>query len=295
MGIDYFEATSLLEARQRGVSFARTLTIAHQRLNLHPVELRALRGSFQSRLPPGAGQPLSHYRFGEYSDRFLREMLDVRHLEVLDNSPYEGATFIHDLNDPVPESRWGQFDAVLDGGSLEHVFNVPVALANVMRMTKVGGLVFLSVPANNLCGHGFYQFSPELMFRVFSADNGFEVRRVVLLEATYPGVELTPKRGGYQVSDPAHVRSRVGLLSERPVMMAVEATKIADVTPFDRAPQQSDYVELWSHGSQARAGGLTRIAKPIVGRLPTRLRARLIGRHQRSRHSFVNRRFFEKL
>ena len=32
-------------------------------------------------------------------------------------------------------------------------------------------------PANNFFGHGFYQFTPELFFRIFSAANGFEVER----------------------------------------------------------------------------------------------------------------------
>jgi hypothetical protein len=31
-------------------------------------------------------------------------------------------------------------------------------------------------PANNQMGHGFYQFSPELFFRVFSQENGYLLR-----------------------------------------------------------------------------------------------------------------------
>ena len=30
-----------------------------------------------------------------------------------------------------------------------------------MALPKVGGDVYICTPANNLCGHGFYQFSPE--------------------------------------------------------------------------------------------------------------------------------------
>ena len=59
------------------------------------------------------------------------------------------------------------------------IFNFPVAIRNLMRMAKVGGQVFLTTPANNFCGHGFYQFSPELAYRIFALENGFEPASVV--------------------------------------------------------------------------------------------------------------------
>src|SRR5208282_1535456 len=128
-------------------------------------------------------------------------------------------------------------------------FNFPMAIRNLMEMTKVGGMVFLTTIANNLCGHGFYQFSPELIYRVFSPENGFETTGVTLLEAVFPSVELAPMRAAYQAADPKEVRSRVALVSEGPILMMVDAKKISDVEPFSTVPQQSDYLVAWERNS----------------------------------------------
>ena len=89
---------------------------------------------------------------------------------------------------------------MIESGSLEHIFNFPVAITNLAGMLKVGGTLFVTTPANNLMGHGFYQFSPELMFRVFSDENGFALRDVLLFEGDYPSIEPSPSQPIYEVS-----------------------------------------------------------------------------------------------
>jgi len=128
----------------------------------------------------------------------------------------------------------------LDGGTLEHVFNLPVALENVMRMTNIGGDLLLTPPANNHCGHGFYQLSPELFFRVFVRENGFELMRIYM------------HTGGksYHVADPAEIHQRVQLLNSRAAVLMVHARKIAPVPAKLQIPQQSDYIAAWSTGER---------------------------------------------
>jgi hypothetical protein len=290
MGITYVDAMMMWNARRRGAAFGDTLTVGHLRLNLHPSEVKSLRGAHQQH-DTGSAPVLEGYQFGDYSDGFFRTVLGASRLSVLDYSAYEGATLIHDLNEPIAADLRNRFDAVVDAGSLEHVFNYPVAMANMMRMAKVGGRVFLKSPANNLCGHGFYQFSPELMFRTFSGDNGFALERVVLVEASYPSFENRPFHAAYEVVDPVAVRTRVGLVSNRPVMMLAEAIKIADVPPFARAPLQSDYVALWKSDAEAppNGGGTLRT---MFNRLPPWLRARVSGHRELQRYSFANTRFY---
>ncbi|MBV9344128.1 MAG: hypothetical protein JOZ03_03970, partial [Gammaproteobacteria bacterium] len=200
-------------------------------------------------------------------------------------------------NLPVPEALLARFDVVFDGGAIEHVFNFPVAISNLMRMLKVGGHLFMATPANNFLGHGFYQFSPELMFRVFTAENGFEIGSVQLVEARYPSPELTRNRLAYQVADPAQVHTRVGLLSKRPVLMLVHARKLAERTLFERAPLQSDYVSEWAAARDAQpaqpapASWRSRVA--VL--LPQPLRVALQGWSQRRHYSFANERFFRRV
>jgi hypothetical protein len=70
----------------------------------------------------------------------------------------------------------------LDGGTTEHVFNFPTALTNAMQMVETGGHLVIITGGNNFCGHGFYQFSPELFYRALSAENGFEMKRLIAAE-----------------------------------------------------------------------------------------------------------------
>lgn len=70
------------------------------------------------------------------------------------------------MNREIPGDFIEKYSMVLDGGSLEHVFNFPVAVRNCMQMLQVGGHYLAITPANNFMGHGFYQFSPELYFSI---------------------------------------------------------------------------------------------------------------------------------
>jgi len=165
-------------------------------------------------------------------------------VDSMDASAYEGASIIHDLNLPIPIYLKGRFDLVWDGGTLEHVFNFPVALQNAMQMVRIGGHIFLDTPANNQCGHGFYQFSPELFFRVFTPANGFELLRLY----------IHSHDGLFHVVDPIDIHGRVELRNSEGTIMRVHARKIADV-PLSSV-QQSDYVDSWEQREPAKDGKL---------------------------------------
>ncbi len=297
MGLTYHDARRLWQVRLDGGSFENTLTCSHLQLFLHPEELDAFRRAFTARQPEHT--VLANYKFGDYADAFCREFLDTQNLETMDYSAYEGATIVHDLNTPVPESLHGQFDAVIEAGSLEHIFNFPMAVRNLMRMVKVGGRIFLTTVANNFCGHGFYQFSPELMYRIFSPENGFETISVVFLEGTFAWVELTPMRGVYRVADPMNVRARVGLLSEHPILMMVDARKLSDVEPFRSNPQQSDYVATWSKGEDqveaSRNGTAKKLVKAAYKALPLSWQKRIQGHRTNALYNLRNKEFYRKL
>jgi hypothetical protein len=100
-------------------------------------------------------------------------LLGAQEVVVTDVSDYEGATLLLDLNHAVKEALYNQFDTILDIGTLEHLFDVPTALANLTKMLKVGGELILVLPASNSIDHGFYSFSPTLLFDYFKA-NGFD-------------------------------------------------------------------------------------------------------------------------
>jgi hypothetical protein len=186
-------------------------------------------------------------------------LLGASEVESVDASGYENATHVHDLNTPIPEHLKRRYDFVDDGGTIEHVFHFPQAIKNCMEMVKVGGSLQLHVPANNMSGHGFYQFSPDLFYRVLSEENGFVVDRMIAYEA-FDGSQW------YEVADPKHVNSRIELVSRPvPVLLLVRARRTADVPIFATTPQQSDYVATWGQGNEPNA-------RPMIGDPPSGLR-----------------------
>lgn len=113
----------------------------------------------------------------------------------VDVAPHDDPTFLFDLNDTGMEHRIGrQFDTVLELGTLEHVFHVPNALWNLVKLCAVGGEIVHGAPMNNWPNHGFYQLSPTLFYDFYQA-NGCEV-----IEAFVCQIPTTP--GGRQVRTP---------------------------------------------------------------------------------------------
>jgi SAM-dependent methyltransferase len=302
MGLCFHDVRLMWNARMAGASFNSVLTIGRQSLYLHPSEADFFAKALALQFPQAAKLRREHCKFGVYAEDFLRVCIGAGTVVAMDYSAFEGAAHVHDMNQPVPETLVEGFDVVIDGGSLEHIFNFPVAVSNLMRMVKIGGRVFMSTPANNHLGHGFYQFSPELMFRVFAPENGFEICTVQLVEARYPRPEFSRNRHVYDVTDPAAVHRRVGLVTKRPVMMMVEAKKLEHRPLFVRPPLQSDYVTKWSEDAGAptvairprkswRRAWLERVMKLT----PPSLYYLLAGNVQLRNYSFSNRKFFRKV
>jgi hypothetical protein len=183
----------------------------------------------------------------EYSEGFF-SLLGAREISSVDISDFEGATHTHDMNFPLPDDLRGRFSVVFDGGTLEHVFNFNQALKNCMEMVAIGGHFTQVSPANNYMGHGFWQISPELIYRVFSPANGFQVEAVMLHEAV-------PGGGWYFVPDPQRLGGRVQLCNSRPTFILTIARKVAEAEIFASVPQQSDYVNAWSADGGSRRPG----------------------------------------
>ncbi len=178
--------------------------------------------------------PLKPY--GPYCEELLLERFGAKSVTSFDASDYEHATVIHDMNTPLRYHR--QFDTVIDFGTLEHVFNSPVAFANVAGLCKSGGRIMHSLPANNSSGHGFYQFSPELFFSLYSAKNGFAGTEVFI-------AELNDKEYWWKSAVPAD-GVRVEYTSSQKSYVLVLSRKVEEETR--QSVQQSDYVVNWKDG-----------------------------------------------
>jgi hypothetical protein len=240
MGFDAATIHVLLTAREDGVSFNRVLTIGRQWLYVTKTETRALLARHGILVSARQVSDVFTEQKG-YCEPLLK-LLGAGRIDSIDASTYEGASILHDMNWALPEVYRHQFSVVIDGGSLEHVFDYPRAIKNCMEAVAIGGHFIGITPANNLMGHGFYQFSPELFYRVFTPANGFRIASVTIYECPWKGV-------WYEVANPKQVQRRVELTNRRPAYLIVRAEKTASVPIFQEPPQQSDYAAIWERST----------------------------------------------
>jgi hypothetical protein len=116
------------------------------------------------------------------NDEFLFHSLGFDDVESIDYDDYEQPTHILDFNKEVPEEYNERYDVIYDGGTLEHIFNLPQCLRNIYKMLKPNGIIIHgTLPVNNWVDHGFYQFSPTL-FHDYYSQNEWEIVRSYIFE-----------------------------------------------------------------------------------------------------------------
>ena len=234
MGISLHEFNFLRYAKQFK-PFDRTVTIGRQKLH---VAESTVRDSLA--LDDG-------YRNDTFCEKLLMERFGATGVDSIDASDYEGASVVYDMNLPSPESFSGRYDTVIDGGCLEHIYNVPQALHNCSAFCRPGGQILHMLPANNCCGHGFWQFSPELFFSLYSRENGYTDTEVFL-------ADLSKTSKWFRVKRPAP-GERVNVKSMSASYVMVRTVLLG--TDFNHASvQQSDYVFEWQKQDGVPAASL---------------------------------------
>ena len=225
MGISLSSARFLISEMRRGVDFSKSLTLGRQGVYMQRSQYKMVCSLLHIQAP----------RQASFADEFFAG-LGAKSLDVLDASSYEGAGFTHDLNKPLPATLSKKWSCVIDGGTLEHVFNFPEAIKTCMELVEKGGHLILITPWNNWAGHGFYQFSPELFYRLLSADNGFLLERMLIHQ----------DGKWFSIKDPDSLGMRVEECGSAPTLIYISAKKLKTVPIFSQWPQQSDYSKAWN-------------------------------------------------
>jgi hypothetical protein len=241
MGITASTAALLARAKQDGARFDQTATVGRQSLALSNADLAKLARRLNIPEPDW-----NAFAADGYCEDLFRHFFGARQITSFDASDYQNASVVHDLNRPIPPEYTKAFDALVDGGTIEHIFDIKQVLSNYMTLVRVGGDVFICTTANNLCGHGFYQFSPEFFYRVFNEANGFRIESVCMIETPFHLVEKSPRQRVFKVADPASVGKRMVIVTDKPVSIYVQARRIADRPLFAELPYQSDYRTKWT-------------------------------------------------
>jgi hypothetical protein len=155
----------------------------------------------------------------------------------------------------VPEK---QYDTIIDCGTVEHIFNVSQALRNLSSLCASGGQIVHVLPANNFCGHGFWQFSPELFFSLYSDASGYRETEVFL-------ADLNDARKWFEVKQPKDGR-RAEVVSSSPLYVMCRTIKLGN--DFPESIQQSDYIYHWdsAYTNQHQSGLVPTLKNAIKAR-----------------------------
>lgn len=223
MGVDVQGLQILKYTKDNFGDFKKTLTIGRQGMYITEYAVKAILG-------------IQEYNKTDFCEELFKNHFGSTSVDSIDFSNYEKATIIANMGEPLPEDI-GEFDTIFDGGCLEHIFNINQALYNVSRLCKVGGQIIHVLPTNNQCGHGFWQFSPELFFSLYSEKNGYR-DTMVLVGDTSNGQFI------YRLNPPSE-GERHDIQHPNPLYVMVRT--VLDRRDFSHKDvQQSDYAYIWS-------------------------------------------------
>jgi SAM-dependent methyltransferase len=203
---------------------------------------------------------------GKINDLTVFKSLGFEAVESIDYSDYERPTYTLDLNQPVPETFREKYDVIFDGGTLEHVFNFPLALRNIHTMLKLGGLVIHASPSHNHVDHGFYMFCPTVFYDYYRA-NQYEIVKMHIFE--YESDHAGRPWLVYDYTPAAVAHLSYGGWGHKLLGIWCVVRKGLTST-CDSVPQQSFYVDAWaqkkmSGGVNGPAGILQTVKSLIVG------------------------------
>jgi SAM-dependent methyltransferase len=239
MGLDAHALHLLNFSYKKHGPLGRAVTLGRQGVHLGPKAFRTWVGNDE----PGE----------IYCEALLAEHFGATVVDAIDNSPYEGARIVADMNKPLPNALHQQYDTVIDLGCLEHIFDVAQSLRNVKSLCREGGRILHLLPANGFCGHGFYQFSPELFFSYYTTESGFADTEVFF-------ADLLDTKHWYRVHRPKSGQ-RINVRSSHELYLAISTRR---VSVQEAEVQQSDYVHAWSEQGEAKAAPARRFG-PLSG------------------------------
>src|SRR5207253_4003806 len=124
MGCDAHAVRFVVDSLRSGVDYQRTLMIGRQTLNVDPRRFKARLARRDPNVTYDQVQRMLT-EAGGFAEPFFR-WCGAQSVDSMDNSDYERATILHDLNTPVDPALHDRFSAVFDGGFLVHVLNFPV-------------------------------------------------------------------------------------------------------------------------------------------------------------------------
>lgn len=198
------------------------------------------------------------------------EHLGFKEVYSLDVSNYENPSFVADLNLDVDEKLHNKFDCIYDGGTIEHVFNIPKFFENIFKMLKVGGYIMHMTPSNNFLDHGFYSISPTLYYDYYSKNKFKILKSSVYINTGKGSVTNNQQQNKNFLLDYSpgciHHKSMGGWSSEN--IMSWFCVQKTEESTYNFSPTQSQIQNAWvNKGSETIKKPKNKILAKIYDKL----------------------------
>ncbi|WP_439524119.1 class I SAM-dependent methyltransferase [Marivita sp.] len=182
-----------------------------------------------------------------YSETFF-ETLGFSSVDSIDVSDFENATIIQDLGGKLPKKLERKFDVIYDGGTCEHIFDLPTAYRNIHKMLKPGGVLIGHSPCNNWINHSFYQINPEMVYGFWEKTMEYAVLHCSLqpLMPMYAHKVVT-------TTNPNETGVRPRLSGDLPgggIILNYAVRKPLKAQSSNPKVYQSDYVNRWQEAAE---------------------------------------------
>ncbi len=192
MGIGYQTVEALVRERQHRPPDGDVILMGRQTVYFTPesilelleklgVEVRDIR---PNEIKTGSGSAINHPGMVDknknlITDAELFRLLGVPKVLALDHSDYEGAEIIHDLTKPILPNLQGCADFIVDGSTLDNVFDPAMVIRNYAGVLRPAGrLITSNVYSNH---YEPYVMLPPLWFLDYFVTNGFDDCKVYIL------------------------------------------------------------------------------------------------------------------
>jgi len=123
--------------------------------------------------------------------RVFFEMMGMNSYTDLDKFDSDKPILLHDMNLPVPDALHDNYSLILDGGTIEHVFDIRQVMENIVQVLKPGGCV-VHISSYSI-DHGFFGLSPCLFYDFYSA-NGFDDFTCYVLQVDFRNILTTYRK-----------------------------------------------------------------------------------------------------
>jgi len=179
--------------------------------------------------------------FGPIRDVEFFRMLGFDRTMAIDVSDFEGADIIVDLNRELPAELAGTCDLLVDGSTLDNLFDPITALRSATRLLKLNGRICLSIQGNYSTR---YNGIPYLIFTPIWLYDYFVANRFVDCQI-YVSIWTTSGQSAYVINH-EHATRKWGngiikpVLSEFPMQICVFAERDEN-SSCDRIPNQHVY------------------------------------------------------